>query len=82
MASFGKEGKTSSLKQNSESERKVSDRDRRTLTRINRKDHKNTAPKITAEPHDHVEKPVSLKTSHRKLHKAGFHWLAAIRKPY
>ena len=46
---FGKEGKTFSLKQNSGRKRKLSDRDSRTLTWIVRKDHKNTAQKITAE---------------------------------
>ena len=55
---FEKEGKTSSLKQNSGKKRKLSIRDRRTLTRIVRKAHKNTAPKITAELNDHLEKPI------------------------
>ena len=32
-----------------------------TITKIARKDHKNTAPKITAELNDHLEKPVSSK---------------------
>ena len=81
MTAFEKEGKTSSLKQNSGRKRKLSDKDRRTLTRIVRKDHKNTAPKITAEINDHLENPVSSKTVRRELHKAGFHGRAAIRKP-
>ena len=62
MASFVKEGKTSSLKQNSGRKRKLSDRDHRTLTRIVKKDHKNTAPKIAAELNNHLEDLVSLKT--------------------
>ena len=49
MTAFEKEGKTSSLKQNSGRKRKLSDRDRRALTWIVRKDHQNTAPYITAE---------------------------------
>ena len=40
MSAFEKEGKTSSLKQNSGRKRKLSDRDHRTLTRIVRKDTK------------------------------------------
>ena len=60
---------------------KLSDRDHRTLARNFRKDHKNTAPKITAELNDLIENPVSTKTVRRELHKAGFHGRAAIRKP-
>ena len=41
---------------------KLSDRDRRTLTRINRDDHQNITPKITAE----------ASFLRRKLRKAGF----------
>ena len=82
MTAFEKEGKISSLKQNSGRKRKLSDRDRRTLTPIVRKDHKKTAPKITAELNDHLESPVSSKTVRKELYKAGFHGRAAIRKPY
>ena len=49
---------------------------------IVRKDHKNTAPNITAELNDHLEKPVSSKTVKGEVHKAGFHERAVIRKPY
>ena len=61
MTTFKKEGKTSSLKQNSGKKGKLSYRDRRSLRQILRKDHKNTALKITAELNDHFENPVSLK---------------------
>ena len=79
MAAFEKEGKSSSLKQNSGRKRKLSDRDRRTLTWIVRKDYKDTASKIKAELNDHLEKPVCSKTVRRELHKAGFQGGAAIR---
>ena len=82
MIVFEKEGKTSSLKQNSGRKRKLSDRDRRILTWIGRKDHKNTAPKITAELYDHLKKPVSSKSVKRELHKAGFHGRSSIRRSY
>ena len=59
MTAFEKEGKTSSLKQNSGRKRKLSDRDSWTITRIVRKDHKNTALKITADLNDHLKDPVS-----------------------
>ena len=82
MTEFEKERKTYSLKQNSEKKLKLSDRDRRTLMWIVRKDHENTALKIIAELYDHLEKPVCSKTLRRKRHKDGFHGRAAIRKPF
>ena len=82
MTAFEKEGKTSSLQQKSGRKWKLSDRDRRTLTWIVRKDYKNTAPKITAELNGHLKNQVSSKTVRRELHKAGFHGRTAIRKPY
>ena len=54
MTAFEKERETSSRKQNSGRKWKLSDRDCRTLRRIIRKDHKNTAPKITVELNDHL----------------------------
>ena len=71
MTAFEKKGKTSSLKQNSGRKRKPCDRDRQTLTRIVKKNHKNTAPKITIELNDLFENQVSLKCVRRELHKAG-----------
>ena len=61
ITAFEKERKSSSLKQNSEGKRKLSDGDLRFLTQIVRKDPKNIAPKITSELSDHLENPVSLK---------------------
>ena len=48
------EKKTSLLKKNPGRKRKLSDRDCQTLTRIVRKDHKNTIPKITTEFNDYL----------------------------
>ena len=81
MTAFEKDGKTSSLKQNSGRKWKLSDRDRRNLMRIVRKDRKNTALKITAEFNDRQKNPVSSKTVRKELHKGGFYGRAAIRKP-
>ena len=58
---FEKDGKTSSMKQNSGRKRKLSNKDRRTLTRIVKKDLKNTAQKITAELNDHLKNKFSQK---------------------
>ena len=82
MTTFEKKEKTSSLKQNSGRKRKLSDWDRRTLMLIVRKDHKNTAPKITTELNDHLEKPVCSKTVRREQHKSRFPGRVSIRKPY
>ena len=82
MTTFEKDGKTSSLKQNSGRKRKLSDKNRRTLTRIVRKNHQNTALKITAKLNNHLEGVVSSKKERRELHKVGFHGRAANRKPY
>ena len=79
MTALEKGGKTSSLKQNSGRKRNLYDRDRRTLTQIIRKDHKNTAPKITAELNDHLGDPVSLKTVRKELHKARFRGRVVIK---
>ena len=54
MTAFEKEGKILSLKQNSGRKRKLSGRNLRSLTWIDRKDHKNTDPKITAELNYHL----------------------------
>ena len=61
ITAFEKEGKTFSLKQNSGRKQKLSSRDCRTLTQIAKKDHKDTASKITAGLNDHLENPVSSK---------------------
>ena len=61
MTAFEKGEKTPALKQNSERKRKLSGIDCQILTRIVRKDHKNTAPKITAELNHHLQDPVSSK---------------------
>ena len=82
MTAFKKEGKTSSLNQNTGRKRKLSKRNRRTLMLIVKKDQKNTAPKITAELNDHLQNPFSSKTVRREPHKVGFYGRAAIRKPY
>ncbi|XP_076047333.1 uncharacterized protein LOC143028856 [Oratosquilla oratoria] len=61
MTAFEREGKTSSAKHRSGRKLKLSERDRRTLNRIVRKDHKTTASKITAELNEYLQNPVSQK---------------------
>ena len=59
MTAFEKEGKTSSLKQNSRRKRKIFDRNRRSLTRVDRIDHLNTTPNITVEFDNYLENKLS-----------------------
>ena len=60
---------------------KVTDRDRRTLTRIVARQHKATA-KVTAELNTHLSNTVSTKTVWWEHHKANIHGRAAIAKPF
>jgi len=73
-------GKTSSAKRNSGRNPKHSEGDRRTLERIVFKNHRTTAPKVTAHLSIHLEDPVSTKTVRRGLHKSNIHGKAAIAK--
>lgn len=82
MSAYQNHGKTSSDKSNSGRKKKLGDRDRRVLKRIVSKNHKTTAPKVTAELNQHLANPVSTKTVRRELHGAGYHGRAAIAKPF
>jgi hypothetical protein len=54
--------------------------DRRTLRRINLKNHRTTAAKVTAEVSIHLEDPASKKAVENELHKSNIHGRAAIAK--
>jgi len=73
MTAYTKHGKTSSAKKNSGRKLKLTDRDRRTLTKIVSKQHKSTAAKVIAELNIHLKNPISTKTVRRELHKANIH---------
>ena len=81
MTAFEKKGKNLTEAKPGR-KRKLFDWDRRTLRRIVRKYHKNTASKNTAELNDQLENPFSLKTVGKEQLKAGFQGRTAIRKPY
>ena len=81
MTAYEKEGKTSYAKHKSGRSSSLSERNRRTLNLIVRKDHKTTASRIMEELNEHLERPVSTKTVRRELHKSRFYRRAAIRKP-
>ena len=80
MTVYEKDGKTSSAKHKSGCSSSLSERDRRTLNLIVRKDHKTTASRIMEELNEHLERPVSTKTVRRELHKSRFYRRAAIKK--
>uniref|UniRef100_A0A0K0FBA8 DDE_3 domain-containing protein n=1 Tax=Strongyloides venezuelensis TaxID=75913 RepID=A0A0K0FBA8_STRVS len=61
MTAFQKEGKTFTTKHKSGRKSKLSEKDRRTLNRIVRKDRRITALKITTELNEHLQNPVSTK---------------------
>ena len=65
MRAFEERSKNLLTEINSRRKRKEFYWDRQTFTRIVRKDHKNTTPKITVELNDHLENPVSSKTLKR-----------------
>ena len=73
VTAFEREGKMSSAKHRSGPKSKLSVRDCQTLNQIIKRDHKNSAPKITAELNKHLQNPVSMITVCRELHKSGFH---------
>ena len=81
MTVFERERKTSSAKHRFGRKSKLSERDRRILNQIVRKDRKNSVPKITAEFNKYLQNPVSTTTVRREPEKSGFHRRAAIRKP-
>ena len=62
MTAFEREGKTSLAKHRSGQKSKLSERDRRTLNRIVREDHKTTALRISVDLNEHLHNPVSTKT--------------------
>ena len=71
MAAFENERKTSSQKQNSERERKLSGRDPHILTRIVTKDYENIPPKNLAELSNKLKNPVSSKTIGNRTSRVG-----------
>ena len=74
---FKKHGKTSCNRCNSGRIFKVTDRDRRALKRIVGRKHRTTGAKVTAELNQHLNSPVSTRTSNN----ARYHGRAAIKKP-
>ena len=80
MITFERDGKSSSLKQNSRRKREMSARDRRTLTGIFGKDHKNTTPKITVELYEHLENSVFFKNCQKITAQSRISWKVRNQK--
>jgi hypothetical protein len=81
IKTYTNHGKTSLAKRNSGRKSKLSARVRRTLKRTLSKNHRTTAPKVTAELNIDLEDPFSTKTVRRELHKSNIHVIAEIAKP-
>ena len=62
MTAYTNDGKTLSAKRNSGQKPKLSERDWHRLKRIESKNHRTTAAKVTTELNIHLEDPVSTKT--------------------
>ncbi|MGH0124239.1 UNVERIFIED_CONTAM: hypothetical protein FKN15_053501 [Acipenser sinensis] len=73
MLAWNSEGKTSSAKGNSGRKRILQNRDSRPLIRSARQNRRATADQLTANFNLGHEQPVSSKTVHRELHRAGYH---------
>jgi transposase len=62
MLAYANHGKTTSAKRNSGRKSTLTEKDRRTLRRIFRRNHTTTAAQVTAELNIHLEVSVSTKT--------------------
>jgi transposase len=78
MSAYTIHGEATSAKRNSGRKTKLTERDRRTLRRIDSKNHTTTAAQVTAELNIHLEDPISTKTVRRELHKSNIHGTAAV----
>ena len=82
MTAYEKKGKTRSAEHKSGRSSSLSERDRRTLNRIVRKNNKTTVSKIMAKLLEHLERSIFIKTVCRELHKSEFYERAAIKKSF
>ena len=71
--------KLSNIRSNSDQISKLSDRDRRELERIARRNHRTTATNVTTEFNQHLNSPFPTKNVRRELYKAGCQGRASTR---
>ncbi|GFT91136.1 transposable element Tcb1 transposase [Trichonephila clavipes] len=81
MTAYKKFGNVTSGKHNSRRKRKLTDRDKRVLTRIVTRKRKQLLSQITSEVNSHLRNPNSARTVQRELHASNFYGRVGIRKP-
>ncbi|GFV35330.1 transposable element Tcb1 transposase [Trichonephila clavipes] len=81
MTAYKKCGNVTSGKHNSGRKRKLTDRDKRVLTRIVARKRKQSLSQITSEVNSHLRNPISARTVQRELHASNLYGRVGIRKP-
>ncbi|GFV10438.1 transposable element Tc1 transposase [Trichonephila clavipes] len=82
MTAYKKCGNVTSGKHNSGRKRKLTDRDKRVLTRIVARKLKQLLSQITSEVNSHLRNPISAITVQRELHASYLYGRVGIRKPF
>ncbi|GFU53553.1 transposable element Tc1 transposase [Trichonephila clavipes] len=80
MTAYKKCGNVTSGKHNSGQKRKLTDRDKRVLTRIVARKRKQSLSQITSEVNSHLRNPISARTVQRELHASNLYGRVGIRK--
>ncbi|GFU85225.1 transposable element Tcb1 transposase [Trichonephila clavipes] len=82
MTAYKKCGNVTSGKHNSGRKRKLTDRDKRVLTRIVARKRKQSLSQITSEVNSHLRNPISARTIQRELHASNLYGRVGTRKPH
>ncbi|GFX91735.1 transposable element Tcb1 transposase [Trichonephila clavipes] len=81
MTAYKKCGDVTSGKHNSGRKRKLTDRNKRVLTRIVARKRKQSLSQITSEVNSHLRNPILARTVQRELHTSNLYGRVGIRKP-
>ncbi|GFU41347.1 transposable element Tcb1 transposase [Trichonephila clavipes] len=73
MTAYKKCGNVTSGKHNSGRKRKLTDRDKRVLTRIVARKRKQSLSQITSEVNSHLRNPISARTGQKELHASNLY---------
>ncbi|GFV69775.1 transposable element Tcb1 transposase [Trichonephila clavipes] len=80
MTAYKKCRNVTSGKHNSGRKRKLTNRDKRVLTRIVARKHKQSLSQITSEVNSHLRNPISARTVQREFHASNLYGRVGIRK--
>ncbi|GFW62472.1 transposable element Tcb1 transposase [Trichonephila clavipes] len=81
MTAYKKCRNVTSGKHSSGQKRKLTDRDKRVLTRIVARKRKQSLSQITSEVNSHLRNPISARAVQRELHASNLYGRVGIRKP-